>query len=157
MTRLSASPVRRSLTSGFTLFEVIMAMFVMAFGISTSIIAMQAGYKQIDLARGTTIAAQIIQSEMERLRMMSWTMICDLPATATFDGSTYFSSNPDLAGKYPMTRTVANNATDPTEMKDITVTVTWKSYDGRSHSRSFTSVYAKNGLYDYYYTIAHAP
>jgi hypothetical protein len=94
---------------------------------------------------------------MERLRMMSWTMIAALPATQTFDGSTYFSSNPDLAGKYPITRTVANNASDPTEMKDITVTVTWKTYDGRSHSRSFTSVYAKNGLYDYYYTIAHAP
>lgn len=132
-----------------------MAMFVMAFGISTAIIAMQAGFKQIDLARGTTIAAQIIQSEMERLRMMSWTMITALPATETFDGSTYFSANPDLVGKYPITRTVADNAVNPGEMKDITVSVSWHTYDGRSHSRSFTAVYAKNGLYDYYYTIAH--
>jgi Tfp pilus assembly protein PilV len=150
-----ASTHRRRPRAAFTIVEVIMAMFVMAFGISTAIIAMQAGFKQIDLARGTTIAAQIIQSEMERLRMMSWSMITALPATETFDGSTYFSANPDLVGKYPITRTVADNATNPGEMKDITVSVSWHTYDGRAHTRSFTAVYAKNGLYDYYYTIAH--
>lgn len=132
-----------------------MATFVMAFGISSSIIAMQAGFKQIDLARGTTIASQIVQSEMERLRMMSWTMISALPASESFDGSTYFSSNPDVAGKYTITRTVANNAVEPTGIKDLTVSVRWQSYDGRWHQRSFTAVYARNGLYDFFYTIAH--
>lgn len=132
-----------------------MASFVLAFGIATSIIALQAGYRQIDLARGTTIAAQIIQSEMERLRMMSWTMIDALPETETFDGSTYFSANPDVAGKYAVTRTVTDDATRPTEVKDLTVSVRWKTYDGRWHQRSFTAIYARNGLYDYYYTIAH--
>lgn len=139
---------------GFTILEVTMATFVMALGIATSIIAMQAGFKQIDLARGTTIAAQIIQSEMERLRMMSWTMIRALPARDVFDGATYFSSNPEVAGKYTITRTVADNAATP-EIKDITVSVDWRTFDGRAHSRSFTAIYAKNGLYDYFYTIAH--
>lgn len=135
-----------------------MAMFVMALGISTSIIGMQAGFRQIDLARGTTIAAQIIQSELERLRMMSWTSLSALASaypTQTFDGATYFSSNPEIAGRYSVTRAIASNSTNPTEVKDITVTVTWRTYDGRPHSRSFTAIYAKNGLYDYYYTVAH--
>ncbi len=132
-----------------------MATFVMAFGISSSIIAMQAGFKQIDLARGTTIASQIVQSEMERLRMMSWTMISALPATESFDGSTYFSANPDVAGKYTITRTVAANSVEPTGIKDLTVSVRWQSYDGRWHQRSFTAIYAQNGLYDFFYTIAH--
>lgn len=132
-----------------------MAAFVMAFAISTSIIAMQSGYKQIDLGRGTTLASQIIQSEMERLRMMSWTNITALPAKEAFDGATYFSSNPDIAGKYTITRTITDDATRPTEVKDMTVYVTWLSYDGRSHTRSFTAKYAKNGLYDYFYTVAH--
>lgn len=140
---------------GFTIIEVVMATFVMAFGIATSLITMQSGFKQIDLARGTTIAAQIIQSEMERMRMLSWTGIAALPATQTFDGSTYFSANPDVAGKYTITRTVENNATTPAEMKDLTVAVRWQTYDGRWHTRSFTALYAKNGLYDYYYTLAH--
>jgi Tfp pilus assembly protein PilV len=141
--------------AGFTIIEVAMAAFALAFGLATSIISMQAGYKQMDLARGTTIAAQVIQSEMERLRMLSWTGICALPASSTFDGSTYFSANPDVAGKFTITRTVAANSTNPTEMKDLTVTATWRTIDGRTHSRSFTAVYAKQGLYDYYYTIAH--
>ena len=63
-----------------------MSAFVMAFGIATSIIAMQTGFKSIDLARGTTLASQIIQSEMERLRMMSWTAMTNLStATDTID------------------------------------------------------------------------
>ena len=141
--------------AAFTILEVAMATFVMGFGIASSIITMQAGYKQIDLARGTTIAAQILQSEMERLRLMSWGMISALPATETFDGSTHFSGNPAIAGKYSVTRTVAANATNPTDLKDLTVTVVWQTFDGRSHQRRFTANYAQNGLYDYYYTVAH--
>ncbi len=146
-----------------------MSSFVMAFGIATSIIAMQTGFKSIDLARGTTLASQIIQSEMERVRMLSWTTVTAL-STATdttapfptgspagiemFDGATYFSSNPAIAGKYTITRTVEPDSTRPTEVMNLTVQVSWLGYDNRAHIRSFRSMYAKNGLYDYYYTLA---
>lgn len=156
-------------TAGFTIPEVAMATFVMAFGIASSIVAMQSGFKTIDVARGTTIASQILQSEMERLRLMSWTSISNL-STATdvtapipagspagvevFDGATYFSSNADVAGKYTITRTVAADSTRPSDVMNITISVRWQSYDGRWHNRSFRSMYAKNGLYDYYYTLA---
>lgn len=143
-----------------------MASFVMAFGIATSIIAMQSGFKQIDLARGTTLASQIIQSEAERLRMMNWSMISALSTaagspsgqptgTAVFDGATNFTSSPDVVGKYTVTRTVTADSTRPTEVMNITVAVRWQTYDGRWHQRTFDSLYAKNGLYDYYYTVAH--
>jgi Tfp pilus assembly protein PilV len=153
--RRSGQNNSRDRRGGFTIMEVAMATFVMAFGIATSIIAMQAGFKQLDLARGTTIASQIVQSEMERLRMMSWTMIDALPAEQVFDGSTYFSANPDIAGKYTITRKVDDNPDQPADIKDITVSVRWQGYDGRWHTRSFTAIYARNGLYDYFYTIAH--
>lgn len=146
---------------GFTIVEVAMATFVMAFGIATSIIAIQSGYKQIDVARGTTLAAQIIQSEMERLRMMPWhntstavDSIYELPATETFDGATFFTSSTDITGRYTITRTVTADTSRPTEVRNIAVAVRWQSYDRRWHQRSFTALYAKNGLYDYYYTLA---
>lgn len=153
----------RRAQAAFTIVEVAMAAFVLALGIATSIIAMQSGFKQIDVARGTTLAAQIIQSEMERLRMMPWSKtstsavdsIAELPATETFDGATYFSSSADVVGKYTITRTVADDTARPGEARNITVAVRWRSYDNRWHQRSFTALYAKNGLYDYYYTIAH--
>jgi hypothetical protein len=165
----SARAHRRRADSGFTILEVAMSAFVMAFGIATSIVAMQTGFKSIDLARGTTMASQIMQSEMERLRLMSWTTMTAL-STATdtvapapagspagvekFDGAAYFSTNPDVAGKYIITRTVAADSTRPSEVLNITISVQWTGYDGRSHTRSFRSMYAKNGLYDYYYTLA---
>jgi Tfp pilus assembly protein PilV len=160
---------RRRSDAGFTIVEVSMATFVMAFGIATSIVAMQTGFKTIDVARGTTIASQILQSEMERLRLMSWTAITGL-STATdtaapvpagspagvevFDGSTYFTSNPGLAGKYTITRTVEADSARPDDVFNITISVRWQSYDLRWHTRSFRTMYAKNGLYDYYYTLA---
>jgi molybdopterin-binding protein len=161
----------RRADAGFTILEVSMASFVMAFGIATSIIALQTGFKTVDVARGTTLASQILQSEMERLRLKSWGDIVAL-STATdttapipsgspagvevFDGSTYFSSNPDVAGKYTITRTITEDSTRPGEVMYIEVSVTWTSFDGRSHTRSFQSMYAKDGLYDYYYTLANA-
>lgn len=146
-----------------------MATFVMALGISTSILAMQQGYKFLDVARGTTLASQIIQSEIERIRMMSWTTVTAL-ATATdttapfptgspagvemFDGATYFSTATTIQGDYTITRTTALDSARPSDVALITISVRWRTYDGRTQDRRFQMRYMKNGLYDYYYTLA---
>ncbi len=140
-----------------------MASFVMAMGIATSIIAMQSGFKQIEVARGNTLASQIIQSEMERLRLMPWNntstiaidSICELPQSEAVDLASMFSSSSALAAHFTVTRTVVNDSTRPADVKNITITVQWTTYDGIRHTRSFPSIYVKNGLYDYYYTLAH--
>ncbi|HYD85108.1 MAG TPA: hypothetical protein VEA63_13680 [Opitutus sp.] len=130
-----------------------MASFLMVLGISTSIIAMQMGFRNLDVARGNTLASQIMQSEIERLRLMSFTQITALPASDTVDLSTMFTTNTALAARFTVTRTVATDGTRA-DVRYITVSVQWNSYDGKSHTRSFTSMYAKDGLYDYYYTLA---
>jgi Tfp pilus assembly protein PilV len=169
----TAVRTRRRREGGFTIIEVAMASFIMAFGLATSIIVMQSGYMQVDLARGTTLASQIIQSEMERLRLLSWTGISTLRTTTdnvlptsngttggnpqgveVFDGATNFGTSGDIAGKFTVTRTVAVDATR-SDIMNITISVRWQTYDLRWHTRSFTAIYAQNGLYDYYYTIAH--
>lgn len=146
-----------------------MATAVMSMGIATSIIAMQQGYKFLDVARGTTLASQIIQSEIERIRMMNWATVSAMatavdtvapipsgsPAgVAMFDGATYFSSSAAIAGDYTMTRTVTLDGSRSSEVALITIAVEWRTYDGRAQSRSFQTKYMKNGLYDYYYTSA---
>lgn len=139
------------------------ATFVMSLVIGTSLIALQTGFRYVDVARGDTLASQIMQSEIERLRLMAWSKtspsgvvdsITELPASETVDLSTMFSTNPALASRFAVTRTVE---TDPSraDVRYITVSVTWSSSDGMSHTRSFTTMYAKNGLYDYYYTLAN--
>jgi prepilin-type N-terminal cleavage/methylation domain-containing protein len=147
---------RKSSRRGFTILEVMMATFVMGLGIATSIVAMQSGFRHLDLARGTTIASQIIQSEMEQIRMMSWTKLSALPATWSFDGGDFFSNNPKIRGKYTVTRTRTPDPARPLDIMNLSISVRWQTYDGRWHTRSFSALYARNGLYDYLYTIAHS-
>ena len=130
-----------------------MAAFIMAFGIASSIIALQTGFKALDVARDSTLASQIMQSEIERIRLLPWS---SLPTTGTVSVSSMFSSSARIAAKFTVNRTVTDDSTRPSDVKYITIAVTWKSYDGRSHARSFTTMYAKNGLYDYYYTVARS-
>jgi Tfp pilus assembly protein PilV len=165
--RPPVSRYRRNRTAGFTIVEVAMATCVMALGIATSVVAMQTGFRSLDLARGTTLASQIIQSEMERIRLMPWNntstvavdSVCELPEKEAVDLATMFDASSRtatlIASNYQVVRVVENDATRPSDVKFITVYVTWKTYDGRSHTRSTKTMYAKNGLYDYFYTVAH--
>src|SRR3954471_12782851 len=101
MQRVSSS-LRSRLRSqkAFTIVEVAIAAGVLALVLSTSIITLQSGFRTLDVARGTTLASQILQSEMERLRMKSWTDINAMPASETIDGATFFTTNSDVAGKF---------------------------------------------------------
>ena len=130
-----------------------MAAFIMAFGIASSIIALQTGFKALDVARDSTLASQIMQSEIERIRLLPWS---SLPTTGAVSVSSMFSASARIAAKFTVNRTVTDDSTRPSDVKYITIAVTWNSYDGRSHARSFTTMYAKNGLYDYYYTVARS-
>jgi len=137
---------------GFTIAEVAMATFVMLFGISTSLITLQRGFDAIDTARNITLAAQIMQSEMERIRLLNW---ASLPGNSgDVDLTDFFVDNPMLDARFTLARTVADVAGKEGEMKTITLAVTWKGINGVSHQRSFVTRYTREGLYDYYYTIA---
>lgn len=144
---------RRRGEKGFTIVEVTMAAAVMALALTSSIIVLQHGFKMLDVARGTTLASQVLQSEMESLRLKSWSAIEALGNDKYY--TTVFTSDTDttLAEKYPVTRTVTSISSD---IREITLSVTWESYDGRSHTRTFRTQYCKDGLYDYYYTIARS-
>lgn len=136
-----------------------MAAAVMALCISGSIIVMQAGFKSLDNARNTTLASQIIQSEMERIRLLNWSDVDALPASASVDLNTIFptsSTTTAMITRFSATRTSAVVANRDSEIKKITITVSWTGIDSLTHSRSTSTYYCKNGLYDYYYTLADA-
>ena len=155
--RPSAVGLRRRRTRGFTIIEVALAAAVMALGISTAITAMQTAFRFLDVARDTTLASQILQSEIERIRMMSWGAVTALPSEATVNLGTMFTADTNLAARFTVTRRVAQDLSRPGDVRLITLSVAWISYDGRSHSRRFQTKYVRNGLYDYYYTLARPP
>lgn len=159
---------RRCPRAGFTILEVMLAAVVMLLGIATSVTALQYGLRSVDTARCMTLAGQIMQSEMEILRLQNWSQISALPASAVVDPSTMITTGTataldatltTIASRFTCTRAVSNvtGKTDPLgqpNMKLITLTVSWKGIDGRDHNLKFQTRYAKNGLSDYFY-VAH--
>ncbi len=141
---------------------------IMVLGIVTAITALQYGMRSVDTARNMTLAAQIMQSEVEILRLQNWTQISALPASTSVDPSTMITTGTAttldatltaIAARFTCTRQVSNvsGKTDLAglpNMKLITLTVGWIGLDGRTHSLAFQTRYAKNGLSDYFY-VAH--
>ncbi|MEZ0218453.1 MAG: hypothetical protein ACAH89_15045 [Rariglobus sp.] len=151
------------LKAGFTIVEVAVAASVMVMVISTALIVMQTGFKALDSARKTTLAAQIIQSEMERVRMLSWSRVQTLStASSSIDLTTIFPQNTEIERKvlaqmqrtFTATRTITPLTDYSSEVMEITIAITWKGIDGVTHNRSTKTRYCKNGLYNYYYTLA---
>lgn len=129
--------------------EVAVAASVLALVIVTSITTLQRAFLSLDTARNVTIAGQIMQGQFERIRLLDWGTVDAYgagPTTLTID--TAFTSNAFVGNRFTLTRRVAAVRTG---MKQITLTIAWKSYDGRALSRSYTSYYGQNGLYDYFY------
>ncbi len=151
-----AQPLRHHARRAFTILEVTLATFVMALGISTATLTLMSGFKTLDVARNITLASQILQSEMERLRLMDWGDIAALTGTSTVDLNSVFTNDADLAARFTLTRTVSDVTGKVGEMKQLVLVVSWTTMDGRTMTRQFNTYYAKDGLYDYYYTIARS-
>jgi Tfp pilus assembly protein PilV len=162
-TRQSRRPRHRA--AGFSILEVAMSSFVLAFSVMTSLTVVQSGYRTMDNARNTTIASQLLQSVMEDMRMLPYTAtggansISSLEAASsnnttgnvTLDSS--FTNGDAIAAAMVARFTITRNITDvsgSTSMKLITLTATWKGIDTRTHTLSYSSYYCQNGLHDYY-------
>lgn len=128
----------------FTIVEVMVSATVLAFGIVSVITVSQRGLQAFDTARRLSAASQAMQSEMERLRLMSWAQLQALQdsreTTVTLEST---------AAGYTCTRTIRDLKTD---MKEITLVATWTGYDGRGHTARLITRYGKTGLNDYFYT-----
>lgn len=130
--------------AGFTIVEVMVAAAVLALGIAGVITVSQRGLQALDAARNLAGASQLMQSEMERLRLMSWAQL----QAAQDSGETAVPPEAP-AGRYACTRQIHDVKAN---MKEIVLTATWKGYDGRSHTARLITRYGRTGLNDYFYT-----
>lgn len=129
-----------------------MAAAVLAFGIIASIICIQIGVRDLDVARTSTAVSQAMQNEMERLRMEDWATISTLPAEETLDLAATFSADSQLNNRVVITREISDVA-GFADMKEIVVRASWTSpVDGRPRERTYRMRYTKNGIHDYYYS-----
>jgi Tfp pilus assembly protein PilV len=133
---------------GFTIVEVMIAAIVLVLVLTSAITTLQRGLRAVDTARGLTHASQVMQSELERLRLKSWTQIQELQDS----GNTQVDAAAVPGGSvtaFSCERLIRDLKAD---MKEITLESTWRSSDGRPQSARIITRYSKSGLYDYLYT-----
>lgn len=138
-------PARRA-RNAFTLVEVMVASVVLIFGIVSAIGAMQSGLQAMDRARQVAFATQVLQSEMERLRLKNWTQLEELQAAAATAAFAPDAAGGARAARFTCTRTIATLRPD---LKEIVLTAEWRTFDGRPQTTRLITRYGKNGLNDY--------
>ena len=161
--RLEWHRVRSAGTRAFTLIEVMLAATVMTLAISSSIIVLQHGLRAIDTARYTTLAGQILQSQMEKLRLLNWeqmthatygadnfsTFPADVASTPTAEIKRFVAGG--VQGRCSQSIVPADAPFD-TRMLKITLTANWNGLDGRPHSLTYITYYGQYGLSDFFYS-----
>lgn len=69
---------------GFTIFEVALAATVLALTLTGMIQVVTSGTEMLDLSRKQTLAAQILRSEVDQLRLQAWPVVSGYPAGSSF-------------------------------------------------------------------------
>lgn len=138
------SPKKPKRKDAFTLVEVMVAMTIFALVIFSGFACLKMGLGLTENSRHNTRAAQIMQSEIERVRSLAWALITTLPATDA-DVAVAAHFNQSIYDAYTMSRTVTGSG----DIRVITLDITWTDQSGNAHSRTYASQYTKGGLYDY--------
>ncbi|MBK1858567.1 hypothetical protein JIN80_09880 [Cerasicoccus arenae] len=134
---------------GTTILEVLIAMMIMGLVMGSSVVSMGYGFTRIENARHATRISQILQTEMETLRSMSWEEVEALVLTEgkASKFTVHFEGDEDRIRDLVATRMIVDTKTN---MKQITLTATWKDSKHTSHDLSYATWYGKEGLSDYY-------
>ena len=130
---------------GFTLVELMICMLIFAIVIASGFACLKSGLGLIENARHHTRSAQIMQSEIERIRSLPWNDVIvltddtDVALGTEFSGTTY-----DL---YTMQREVEEG--DSVDERVVTLEGDGTDISGRFHARAYTSQYTRGGREDY--------
>jgi hypothetical protein len=126
--------------------EIMIAMTVLLLVFMSALAGLTIGFRMLEEARTSTLASQVLQSEIENLRLKNWTQLSAMPATEPFsvEVDTTLSGFPNFV----CTRSIYTVQSD---MKEAVLTVAWTAKDGRARSRRYITYLAKGGINDYFY------
>lgn len=124
-----------------------------------AIAVLMQGNHIIESARDTTRVSQVIQSQIEELRTMTWEDLQDLIST---DTSLQFVPNyktlalsgqfaEEFGDRYQLRRGVYFENRAGEDQIAAIVEVTWTRANGGTKKQSYYTRFTRNGLNDYYY------
>ncbi len=118
---------------------------VLMLGLGGTVLTVKTSLETISHSRHLGVASQVMQSEIERLRLRSWTQLQAIQDS----GDTAVALNELPAGS---TLSCTRRIVDLRDgLKEITIETRWGG-DRRSHSARLVTRYARSGLNDYFYT-----
>lgn len=119
---------------------------VLMLGISGALVTLQRSLGTIAQARQLDTASQLMQTELERLRLLNWSQLQGLQDSG--DTTVDPPSGGDFA-RFVCERQILDLRDG---MKEITLVASWGGLDGRAHSARLVTRYSRSGLNDYFYT-----
>jgi hypothetical protein len=138
--------VTRLRREAFSLVEVMTASCVLMLGLGGTVMTVKTSLDTISHARHLGAASQIMQSELERLRLRSWNQLQAIQDSA--DQSVAIDTIPS-GSKLTCSRQIRDLRDG---LKEITVETRWGGLNGNAHTARLVTRYARNGLNDYFYT-----
>lgn len=131
---------------GFTIVEVAIGAVILAIAATAMIQALAEGAEMQATAQRQLLAAQILQHEMEELRLDSWSTINGLAAgPTTLTISDQFDAAITSAGLTKGTTITLSRSvsTVSTGLREVTLTLTWTmNPSGNAGVRTYTRVYS---------------
>lgn len=142
--------------SGFSLVEMMVAIFVLGIVLTSAFSTVAQALQTMETSRDYARVAQILQSEMEDLRTMSW---ATLNAQEDTDGGLVSIDlteefNDAFGARYRAFRRIrdrTDNGVTYTNQKEATIWVYWWDARGNFRIKQTVSWFTENGLHDYYY------
>jgi hypothetical protein len=119
---------------------------VLMLGISGALVTLQRSLNSIAQTRQLDAASQLMQTELERLRLLSWRQLEELQS----EDQTEFAPPPGSDFAHFNYERQIRDIRDG--MKEITLVAFWGGLDGRAHSARLVTRYSRSGLNDYFYT-----
>lgn len=122
-------------------------------GIFTMVIAgglsgVSRGFDILGDSRNFTRVSQILQSEIESLRSLSWQELTDLPENAEISLDTQFDTS--AYNLYGVSREIISVED---EIRQVNVIVSHENGRGRLITLKYITFFSKGGLNDYYYRV----
>lgn len=119
---------------------------VLMLGLGGTVLTVKTSMATISHSRHLGVASQVMQSEIERLRLRSWEQL-----QAIQDSGNHTVSSESLPAGSNLTCT--RRITDVRDgLKEITVETTWGGGTDRTHTARLVTRYSRSGLNDYFYT-----
>lgn len=131
---------------GFSLVEVIVAAGIFAMVITGGIAGVRMGFQIVENSRHYTRISQILQSEVENMRALSWKTIKELDSSSEMQIDPKFSTSAYEA--YTVHR---NMFADSSTLRRVEMIVEYTNRSGRLVKLKYMTFFTEGGVNDYYY------